>query len=133
MYSTNSMTDLFAAMSAVWREERAQSGLTLGGLIIRLHELPREMRMQELSNPHSYRGYYDDLAFEPPAPSKLRRVSDQLADCKEIVGKVFHGYKGGDYTMRYETPVWIANYGCLGERLMAIADDGSLITAPEED
>lgn len=131
------MTDFFAqhlaAMSAVWREDRSKSGLTLGGLIIRLHELPQDMMMQSLFYPHSYRGYYDDLAFEPSQPSDVRKVSDQLADCKKIVGRVFNGYKGGDYTVRYETPVWIAEYGCCGKRLVAVTDDGSLITAPEED
>lgn len=120
------------AMSALWREERSQVGLTLGGLIIRLTELPKDMMMQALSHPHSYRGYYSDLAFEPTKASDLRKVSDQLTECKQIVGKVFEGYKGGDFTMGHGTPVWIASYGTTGERLMSITDDGLLITAPKE-
>ena len=130
------MTDFLqqhiSAMSAVWREERAQVGLTLGGLIIRLTELPQDMQMQALTGAHSYRGYYSDLAFEHPMPEQLQSVSKTLAECKNIVGKEFEGYKGGDFKMNHGTPVWIASYGCTGERLMSITDDGQLIIAPEE-
>ena len=33
---------------------------------------------------------------------------------KLAIGEVFEGYKGGDYTMSKNTPVWVANYGNSG-------------------
>lgn len=60
----------------------------------------------------SYRGYYDQLAIgwtgEAERPQK---VSELLAELKSAVGKTFTGYKGGEYTMDENTPVWCANYG----------------------
>ncbi len=38
--------------------------MTLEELINRLKELPPDLRMDGLCNPHSYRGYYCELAFE---------------------------------------------------------------------
>lgn len=64
------------------------------------------------SNPHSYRGYYHDLAFEPVANI---RVSEMLAAAKSALGTTYQGYKGGDYTMGEYTDCWLANYGETGE------------------
>jgi hypothetical protein len=46
---------------------------------------------------------------------------------------VFMGYKGGDFVMGALTPVWVANYGSCGQKLMAIRPDGTLETAENED
>lgn len=58
----------------------------------------------------SYRGYYDHLAigWEERGVTKVRDVLDDL---REAVGKTFEGYKGGDYRMDRDTPVWVSNYG----------------------
>ncbi len=64
------------------------------------------------TRPHSYRGYYEDLAFEPKANVTVQH----MLDCaKSALGKTFSGYKGGDYTMGEYTDVWLAKYGNIGE------------------
>lgn len=64
------------------------------------------------AHPHSYRGYYDQLAFEP---ARNVRVADMLDCAREALGATYEGYKGGDYTMGEYTDVWLAKYGCCGE------------------
>jgi hypothetical protein len=39
-------------------------------------------------------------------------VEEWIEILKEAIGKTFTGYKGGDYTMSKNTPVWLAEYGC---------------------
>lgn len=57
---------------------------------------------------NSYRGYYEDLAFEPSFDVPVARM---LAVAREANGKTFEGYKGGDYHMDRNTTCWIADYG----------------------
>jgi hypothetical protein len=65
-------------------------------------------------NPHSYRGYYRDLAFEPA----LRiTAGEMLAAAKSALGQTYQGWKGGDYTMESYTPVWLAEMGSCGESI----------------
>lgn len=65
----------------------------------------------------SYRGFYDQLAFDyrPPDEEQERggflTVGDLLAHCEQVVGKVFVGYKGGNYTMGLDTPLWVDKWG----------------------
>lgn len=40
----------------------------------------------------------------------------------------FEGYRGGDYTMYMDTPVWIANYSCTGVKIANILDNGTIET-----
>jgi len=116
-------------MSAEWQRERAASQMTLGKLIERLEALPPET-MIDLAEPHSYRGYYQDLAFE----CAIEKVTakDALAICRKAMGEVFQGYKGGDFQMGRNTPVWRASYGCRGQKIMGIRDDGTLELADDE-
>jgi hypothetical protein len=87
--------------------------IDLGGIIARLEaEDPDRVLPLGFANPHSYRGYYDELAFEPVRDI---RVGDVLAAAKSAVGRTFEGYKGGDYTMDVHTSCWIANYGVSGD------------------
>lgn len=84
--------------------------MNLGDLIARLeHEDPDAVLQDGFRNPHSYRGYYDQLAFEP-APNV--RVADLLAEARFALNRAFTGYKGGEFVMRANTPVNIALYGC---------------------
>ena len=62
--------------------------------------------------PHSYRGYYEDLAFEPAAGV---RVGDMLAAARGAVGETFGGWKGGEYVMSEYSTVWLAYRGRCGE------------------
>lgn len=67
-----------------------------------------------LSDPHSYRGFYDELAFRP-----CRNITpnEMLEEARSCVGKVFTGYQGGEYTMTKETRLWVARYGETGFQL----------------
>lgn len=116
-------------MSQQWQTERAATQMTLGKMIDRLATMQPETMIDGLENPHSYRGYYSDLALERRA-EKIA-VKDALAMCRSAMGEVFEGYKGGDFQMGRNTPVWLANYGCCGEKIMAIHDDGTLELAAD--
>lgn len=67
------------------------------------------------SSAHSWRGDYSDLSFEPMEGVSLADMRDAL---RNALGKTFEGYKGGDYTMRDTTYVYIDPYGdCPGNRI----------------
>ena len=66
-------------------------------------------------NPHSYRGSYDELAFEPV---KNTTVGEMLNCAKSSLNETFTGWKGGEYTMDNYTMCWIASEGHSdGERI----------------
>jgi len=118
---------LIDGMSQQWQKERAGTQMTLGELINRLERVPPKT-LVKLGEPHSYRGYYCDLAFECVEST----AGEALAMCRECLGEVFIGYKGGDYQMGKMTPVWLAYYGSCGKKIMTIEDDGSLVTEEDE-
>ena len=121
---------LFDGMSANWQRERAETQMTLGKLIAALEAMPNGAYVANLNNPHSYRGYYSDLAFEKS--DGTRPAADLLVECKKAMGQVFCGYKGGDYVMGSLTPVWLASYGCGGPKLMALHSGGEVETAEDD-
>ena len=89
--------------------------MTLGELIERLEkEDPTKVILNGFGEPMSYRGYYDELAFEP-----MRNVTigSMLMYARSAVGRTFEGYKGGDFKMKTYTDVWLAVYGSCGEML----------------
>ena len=102
------MQALIDGMSDQWQKERAETQMTLGKLISALEAMPDSAEVANLNSAHSYRGYYSDLAFE--RDEGTRPADELLAECKEAMGKVFRGYKGGDYVMGALTPVWLASY-----------------------
>lgn len=57
---------------------------------------------------HSYRGYYDQLAFD--VSEDISTVAVFLGKLRDCVGKTFTGYKGGEYLMDLSTQVWISEY-----------------------
>lgn len=89
--------------------------ITLGELIKYLEKQDQSFIAPEgLSYPHSYRGYYECLAFEPKSDVK---VADSLELARKCLGKTFHGYKGGQYLMNEYTDVYLARYGSTGSEL----------------
>lgn len=85
------------------------SYLSLGDLIERLErEDPDRVIPLGFANPHSYRGDYMDLAFEPVRDIP---IADMLAAARFALGSTFEGYKGGSYTMAEHSSCWIAEYG----------------------
>lgn len=120
---TNSIHPLQAmmnGMSAAWQAERAQTQMTLGRFIAWLETRLPDDEVVGLGSLDSYRGYYSDLAFAPDETP--RPVAALLAECRGAMGKVFQGYKGGDFLMGETTPLWVAGYGDCGPRLMGMTD-----------
>jgi hypothetical protein len=62
--------------------------------------------------PHSYRGHYEELAFEP---ARNTTVGAMLKAAQSANGRTFEGYKGGDFTMGDYTECWLSHYGETGE------------------
>ena len=108
---------LLDTISAQAQNERAAVQMTLGELITNLEMLSPNLNVKGLSAEcDSYRGYYSDLAFEPGEST----VGDLLKVAKDALNKEFTGYKGGEFVMRKNTPVWCASYGCCGLAVMGI-------------
>lgn len=118
---------LLDGKSREWQKARASTQMTLGQLIAELEKLPPERTVVGFGDPHSYRGYYSDLAFKPIEDEIT--VIHLLTICREeCMGQKFQGYKGGDFYMTAETPVWISDWGCAsGMRLMGLV---AVVDAP---
>ena len=86
--------------------------------------------MPNLNSAHSYRGYYCDLAFE--LNDGMRLATELLTECKAAMGKTFGGYKGGDFVMDAQTPVWVVSYGCCGQKLITLHANGEMETAEDD-
>ena len=127
----NSMQALVDGMSTQWQRERSATQMTLGDLITRLEKMDPILTFKGLGDLDSYRGYYCDLAFEPV--DTYKSVLHLTAQCNDAMGKVFTGYKGGNYQMGETTPLWVAHYGGCGVKLTDINDDGTIETAKDDD
>lgn len=91
------------------------SQFTLYELIEALKKEPKgAIAKMGFRNPHSYRGYYDELAFEPD-PHCM--VKDLIQIAKSAREKTYHGWKGGVFTMHDMTPIWLATEGDTGEMI----------------
>lgn len=130
------MQKLIDAMSETGRRERSRYHLTLGGAIKAMDGLPAEMLVEfdrggAPDGAHSYRGYYSDLAFETTGAPIT--VAGFLNQCRAALGRTFEGYKGGDFAMKDDTPLWCAAYGCTGLAIMGpVMGDGKLILTTKE-
>lgn len=78
---------------------------------------PHRVVPMGFSNPHSYRGDYGQLAFEPTANVT---VQSMLTAAREAIGYTYEGYKGGEFTMDKDVDVYIATWGCTGEAIGVI-------------
>jgi hypothetical protein len=63
----------------------------------------------------------------------MRTACALLSECRAAMGRVFCGYKGGDFLMGETTPIWLADYGHCGRKLVAIRPGGEIEMATEED
>ena len=89
--------------------------MNLGELIEQLKQYNPNTKVKlGFGNPHSYRGYYHDLAFEPV---EYTTIGEMLKHAESALGKIFEGYKGGAYLMDKWTDVWFAHYGMCGGRI----------------
>lgn len=86
--------------------------MTLGAVITYMSNLDPEFIVGEgLKYPCSYRGNYSCLAFEQAGSM---RVADVLAVLQSAVGSTYPGWKGGEFTMTLDTPVFVAERGDIG-------------------
>jgi hypothetical protein len=93
--------------------------VNLGELIARLETAdPNQVVKHGFLNPHSYRGDYMDLAFEP---AEDITVGEMLAAARSAVGATFQGWKGGDFVMHSDTWCWLSQQGdASGETISAL-------------
>jgi hypothetical protein len=84
--------------------------MNLGELIKALEKIENKDAVVEhgFYNPHSWRGSYEELAFEP---TKNVTIQSMLDCAKEALGKTYEGYKGGDFKMKEYTDIHISEYG----------------------
>lgn len=104
--------------------------LTLGQLIERLESIPAsygddgEPKVVYFdfayffpTTLHSWRGSYDEIAIgygrSDYSKTKLRppTVTELIATLRFGVGSTYEGYKGGEYRMTENTPIWVDEYG----------------------
>jgi hypothetical protein len=76
----------------------------------------------------SWRGAYCELALNHNENGERMKVTAFLKMLKEAVGKEYTGYKGGEFTMSVNTPIWVANYGSAGSTAVVdVLDEGFLV------
>ena len=72
----------------------------------------------------SYRGYYSDLSIDYTLDEYSGLSCGQLLEkAKECVGKVFQGYKGGDFKMTKHSVIWLANYSRTTDAILTGVKD----------
>jgi hypothetical protein len=114
------------------RESRSRYHLTLGQLIQRLEPMPgiRPILTVDghgIEGLGSYRGYYSDMALHP-TEGLVWNAGQLLRECQRVVDTELTGYKGGEFLMERDTPLWLAGYGRLGPAIMDLLADGTLLT-----
>jgi hypothetical protein len=83
--------------------------MNLGELITALEAAdPNQVVSHGFHNPHSYRGDYYDLAFEP---AQNVTVASMLEAARTALGTTYQGWKGGDFTMGADTWCWLSEQG----------------------
>ena len=126
------MQELINELSKGWRANRSLTQMTLGRFISELEKLPQDQEIENVCYPHSYRGYYEDLALQKePGTRTVVSLVEQLRN--ECLGQTFEGYKGGNFHMDEHTPMWIAEYGCCGVKIMDIQNGVTFSLITEED
>lgn len=129
------------------REERMKtsSQLTLGELILKLEPIVKAQKRKKEedlaivkfdfadtfpTHLHSWRGSYAELAIgwgggtygSEENPMTVVKFYEML---KSAIGKEFTGWKGGEFTMDKNTPLWVSDDG-MGSHtgLLEVVNDG---------
>ena len=85
---------------------------------------------------NSWRGSYSELALGYKLTGydnngehlTEKKATDFLTELKSAIGKEFTGWKGGEYTMSEDTPVWVSNPGnASNTAIVGILNDGCRI------
>ena len=105
--------------------------MRLGRLIQWLENQDPELVVKDgFGSPHSDRGSYDELAFDPVPEAK---IGDMLRCAKSALGATFEGWKGGEYTMNEYTPVYIGEFGECGDEITPIHFKYWLLTGRKQE
>lgn len=81
----------------------------------------------------SWRGSYSELALGYKLSGydnndehfAQTTAENLLSELKSAIGKEFTGWKGGEFTMDEDTPVWVANSGNSGDTgIIDVVDNG---------
>jgi hypothetical protein len=113
--------------------------MRLAGLIEALAALPPDLPVYVGDEPAgplgSYRGYYNQLTIYRAGGrghggnATPVTVAELLADARDADGKIFTGYKGGDYTMDLDTTVWADDYSmAYGTAIAELVQDADRVT-----
>ncbi len=113
---SQSRQNIVDAVGKALAAQRSEYHLTLGQLIHQLStvtEAQKDLFVETdfgvgIDRPHSYRGYYEDLAF---CSSTSRKRSEVLSSAMSALGSTYEGWKGGNYVMTEKTPLWISAQG----------------------
>ena len=89
--------------------------MLLGDLIALLQAVDPNRPVQfGFGKPHSYRGIYAELAFEP-VPNTT--AGAMLTAAQNALNSTYVGYKGGEFLMDEWVGVWLAEYGDIGDAI----------------
>lgn len=121
------------------RITRTDYHVTLGKMIDVLGPLPSNMIVrfdwngESPKQEMSYRGYYSDLAFDWDVEPIT--VEEFAAMCGKALGAIYTGYKGGDWPMGSDTPLWASAYGTTGRAIIGVdvEDDVLMLLTKEID
>lgn len=87
----------------------------LGQLISWLKQQdPNQKVKNGFGYPHTDRGYYENLAFDPVEETTFGEMLDHA---QSALGETFEGWKGGDFEMDEYSSVLIGEYGKCGEHI----------------
>jgi hypothetical protein len=100
------------------RAHRRKKMMTISLLIEELKKYPCDAKIDNIRNPHCYRRN-NDIAFEKKKGTRtVQSLVDELNSC---IGKTFIGWKGGEFEMDKDTPVWVSEKGeCIDNSIASI-------------
>jgi hypothetical protein len=88
--------------------------MTIGEVWAYLSKIPVDhLTRWSLLYAHSYRGFYEDVAMSVRDSGRQTKIAELMEEVNKCRG-TFTGYKGGEYTMDEDTPVWVADPGSIG-------------------
>lgn len=78
---------------------------------------------------NSWRGSYEELALNFGSNEDENEMQLELTEfiklCEEAIGKTYTGWKGGDFVMSEDTPLWVANMSNSGNTAVVdVLDEG---------
>lgn len=136
----NTIEDVQAKVAAIRKQKFEESDqLSLGKLIEELEKVEKkdtrvgfDFGSTYPNDIDSWRGSYAELAFDYAdvhpnfhGPDIIKNVSQIIQMLKDCIGKTFEGYKGGDFIMTVDTPLWVAHWGISGNTaVVGVRDEG---------